>query len=158
MKRFVSSLLVAATLATSAPAYADELVLTTEPAVTAYVTPLNKGQPAPYIGVLLSPGAVAKLVAEKEAAAKALQLAVQHQADIDAAKLKFEIDRLTTTCNTDKKILQSQVEEGRKRVDLLSEQLQKETGSISWKSLGVGAGVGVGLTLLGVFIVGAAIK
>lgn len=154
MNRFVSGLLVATMMATSVPAFADD----PKPAEPAYVTPLNKGQPAPYTGVLMSPGAVGKIIAEKEAAIKALQLAVQHQADIDEAKLKFEIERLTTTCNTDKKILQTQVEEGRKRIDLLTEQLKKETGGVNWGQVGVGVGVGIGMTLLGVFIVGAATK
>lgn len=153
MKRFVSSLLVASMLAASVPAWADE---TLPPPV---VTPLNKGQMAPYTGVLMSPEAVAQVIAEKESAAKALTLAVQHQAELDAAKLKFEVDRVTSTCDADKSILQAQVDDGKRRVNILNEQLEKQTSGpspLGW--VGIGAAGGVVMTLLTVFVVGQATK
>jgi len=150
MKRFVSSVLVAAMLATSAPAWADP------PAV---VAPLDKGQPAPFPGVLFSPEAVAKVVAERDSAAQTLTLAVQHQADVDAAQLKFQIDRLTSTCVADKSILQAQVDDGKRQINILNDQLKKTTGGPSapvW--IGLGAVSGVILTVVTVFAVGQATK
>lgn len=154
MKRLVSCLLIASMVASSAPALADNT--TTAPAV---VTPLNQGMPAPYTGVLLSPAAVAQVIAEREAAAKALTLAVQHQADVDAAKLKFTVDQLTTTCNTDKSILQAQVDDGKRQIKILDDQLKKQTsgpGPVTW--IGIGTGAGVVLTVLGIVAIGAATK
>ena len=146
MKRFISTVLLASMTATVAPAWAQD------PAPMAIVTPLGKGQPAPYAGVLMSPPAVAKVVAEKEAAAKALVLAVQRQAELDEARLKFEVDGLTTSCNADKQILQAQVDESKRRINMLNDQLEKETkgpGPGTW--LGVGVAGGVVVTLIAVF-------
>lgn len=154
MKRFVSSLLVASMLVAT-PVWADETSTTAH----AVVTPLNKGQLAPYTGVLMSPEAVAQIIAEKESTAKALQLAVQHQVDLDEAKLKFETDRITTTCTADKKILQAQVDNGHRQINILNEQLKKETGGpspLGW--LAIGGGTGIAVTLLTVFVVGVANK
>ena len=153
MKRLISSLLVASMLATSAPAWADG------PTTAPTVTPLIKGQPAPYTGVLMSPEAVAQVIAQNDTAAQALKLAVQHQADLDAAQLKFQLDTLTTTCTADKNDLQAQVDDGKKQINILNDQLKKETGGPSppvW--IGLGAAGGVVATILIVFAVGKATK
>lgn len=151
MKRFISSVLMATTVAMSIPAWADDASPT--------VTPLQKGQPAPYMGVLLSPEAVASVIAQKDAAAKAMALAVQHQADLDAAQLKYEIDQQTTTCNADKQILQVQVDDGKRQIIILNDQLKKQTGGPGapvW--IGVGFVGGVVTTVLTVFAVSQATK
>ena len=153
MKRIVSCLLVASMLASAAPAAADDTV--TPPTVT----PLQKGQPAPYTGVLLSPEAVAQTVAEKETAKKAVELAVQHQADLDAVQKKFELDQLTSTCTADKKIMQAQMDYNLKQIQILDEQLKKQTGGPSpmvW--VGLGALGGAVLTVATVFAVSQATK
>lgn len=155
MKRLVSMLLAASMMAASVSAWADETMETSPPVVT----PISKGQFAPFTGVLMSPEAVATIIAERESAKQALQLAVKRQADLDEAKLKFEVDRLTTTCTADKKILQAQVDNGQRQINILNEQLKKETGGpspLGW--LGIGAGTGVVVTLLTVFVVGQATK
>lgn len=158
MKRLVSSLLVASMLVASAPAWADETT-TTSPSPPPVVTPISKGQIAPYTGVLMSPEAVATIVAERESAKAAIQLAVQRQVDLDEAKLKFEIDRVTSTCTADKKILQAQIDDGHRKINILNEQLKKTTDGpspLGW--VGIGAGTGVVVTLLTVFVVGQATK
>jgi hypothetical protein len=158
MKRIISSLLVASMLATSVPAWADPTPPpTVDPAPV--VSPLIKGQPAPYTGVLLSPEAVAQVIAEKDTAAAALALAVKHQADLDAAQLKYQVDQLTTTCTADKSILQAQVDDNKKQIIILNDQLKKTTGGPGapvW--IGLGAVGGVVVTVLTVFAIGKATK
>jgi hypothetical protein len=155
MKRAISSLLVVAMMASAMPAMADDPVPTPAPVVT----PLNKSQPAPYTGVLLSPEAVAQVVTDKDAATVNLNLAVQHQSALDGAQLKFETDRLTTTCTADKKILQAQVDDNMRQINILNEQLKKQSsgpGAGVW--IGVGTVGGVVLTVLTVFAVNRATK
>lgn len=154
MKRFISTLLVATMLAASGPATADPT--TTPPPV---IAPLSKSQPAPFTGVLLSPEAVAQMVAQQDTAQASQKLAVQHQADLDAAQLKYQIDQLMTTCLADKSVLQAQVDDGKKQVQILNDQLKKTTGgppASLW--VGIGAAGGIVATLLTVFAVSRATK
>lgn len=154
MKRFVSTLLVASMLATTVPAWADEMI----PAPPV-VTPLSRGQLAPYTGVLMSPEAVASIVAERESAKTALTLAVKRQADLDAATLKFEIGKLTTTCTADKTILQAQIDDGKRQINILNEELKKEeSGLTTLQTVSLAGGVGIIVGILGVVAIGAATK
>jgi hypothetical protein len=153
MKRFISSLLVASVLASSVPAWADE------PRASPTVSPLQKGQPAPYTGVLLSPEAVAQVVAEKDTAKKEVELAVKHQSALDAAQKKFELDQLVSTCAADKKILQAQVDDNLRQIKILDDQLKKQSSGPSptfW--VGLGAVGGIVLTVATVFAVSQATK
>jgi len=153
MKRLITSLLIASMLSVSTSAFADQLEN------NAVVTPLVKNQPAPFPGVLFSTDAVAKVISDKQAAEKAKELAVQHQAELDAAQLRFEIDQLTTTCTADKSVLQAQLDSQKNQVKILNDQLQKQTsgpGAVVW--IGLGGVGGVVLTVLTVFAVSQAQK
>lgn len=144
MKRFVSSLLILSVMATAMPVWADPI---SSDQARPTVAPLQKGQPAPFTGVLLSPEAVARVIAESDSANKALKLAVQHQADLDASQLKFQVDTLTTTCTADKSILQAQVDDGKRTVIVLNDQLKSNTsGPPAGVWFGLGAATGVVLT------------
>ena len=149
MKRFISSLLVVSMLATAVPAYADDV-----PIGPPVVAPLDKGRPAPFTGVLLSPPAVAQIVAERDSVAARTAAEVYHQAQIDDANRRFDIDSLTSTCTTDKSILQAQVDEGKRQIVILNDQLKKTTsGPPATLWIGLGAVAGVALTVLTVFAV-----
>ena len=60
MNRTVSALLATAVLLTSIHAWADNQA----PSPVPIVSPVSKGQPSPFTGVLFSPEAVAKVVAK----------------------------------------------------------------------------------------------
>ena len=135
--RGVSAVLVATMLATSAPAWADPPA--PPPAVTAptpppVISPLNKGQPSPFTGVLFSPEAVAAMIAQKDTASAAAQLAVQHQKELDDAAMKYAIDSAATTCTTDKNILSAQITDAQKQNKILP-------GAPVWIGLGFAGGV-----------------
>ena len=148
-------MLLAVTLtASSLPAWADDTVI---PAPT--VAPLVKNQPAPFAGVLLSPQAVASIVAQKDTAAQAAQLAVQHQVDLDALQLKYTQAQMTTTCTADKQVLQAQIDDNKKQILVLEDQLKKNTGGPGapvW--IGLGAVGGIVLSVVTVFAVSRATK
>lgn len=150
MRKFISTVLIIAFSSSTVPALADG---------EATVTPLAKGQPAPYEGVLLSPDAVANIMAEKDEADEREKLAVQHQADVDAANTKYQIDVLNAKCLADATVLRAELDDNKKQVNLLTDQLKKNSGSTSTTTwIGVGAVGGVVVTLLTVFIVSKASK
>ena len=164
MKRAIATLLVTTMLATSVPAWADPPAPTvTAPATLAapepppIISPLNKGQAAPWSGVLLSPPAVAQIVAQQDTAKAALLLAVQHQQELDAANQKYALDSAATTCNADKTVLQAQVTDGQKQEQVLTQQLKSVTGGPGapvW--IGVGFVGGVVVTVLTAFAISKA--
>ncbi len=151
MKRFISSLLVASMLSVAAPSRADEPV----PPV-AVVSPVSKGQAAPFSGVLFSPEAVAKVVIERQMAVERQQLAVQKQADTDAATCNFQVDTQAATCKADKQIMQAQLDSSKQQVKFLNEQLQKSLNAPNttfWMNFGIGAASGILVTVLTVAVV-----
>jgi len=149
MKRFISSLLVISVLATAVPAFADDT-----PIGPPVVAPLDKGAIAPFTGVLLSPPAIAQIIAERDSVAARIAAAVYHQSQVDDANRRFDIDSLMSTCTADKSILQAQVDDGKRQVVILNDQLKKSTsGPPATLWIGLGAVAGVALTVLTVFAV-----
>jgi hypothetical protein len=143
MKKLISSLLVVTMLASSAPAWADGPAQAA-PTPPPIVTPLHQGQSAPWPGVLLSPPAVAQVVAQQDTAAAAIQLAVQHQMQLDAAQQKYALDSAATTCTADKTVLQTELTSTQKQNQILSDQLKKATSGPStpvWVGIGFAGGV-----------------
>jgi hypothetical protein len=165
MKRALSALLVASMVATSIPAWADATtpvtVVTPTPVVvpSPSISPLTKGQPAPYVGVLMSPEAVAQLISQQDATVQALKLAVQHQVDLDAAQLKYQVAALNTSCTADKSDLQAQVDDGKKQVSVLTAQVKSNSGGLGapiW--LGIGVVGGIVVSVLTTFAISKATK
>lgn len=147
-------------LATSLPAYADP---PTPPPIVAAplptITPLVTQQPAPFTGILLSPAAVAKVIADSDAAAANQRNAVKNQAATDAAQLKYQTEQLATTCTADKTDLQAQLTDNKNQVNILTNQLKQNSAPLPgtlW--FGLGAGGGILITLLTVFAVSKATK
>jgi hypothetical protein len=126
--------LVAFTVGT-VPCWADQ------PAV---VSPVKRGQVAPYSGVLLSPPAVAQIVAQQGTVDAALQLAVQHQQELDAVNSAYDLHSTQTTCTADKAVLQAQLNDKNKQIVAITAQLKKQSSAISpgvWVGIGVVSGV-----------------
>lgn len=164
MKKAISTLLVATMLATSVPAWADPPVPTTPPAATVtaptpppVISPLNRGQPSPFTGVLFSPEAVAQVIAASDTAKAAAALAVQHQAELDAAQQKYALDSAGTTCTADKSVLQAQLTDQQKQNQILTNQLKSASsgpGAPVW--IGIGFAGGVVVTVLTAFAISKA--
>jgi hypothetical protein len=155
VRRLTACVTLVSLLATSVPAWAaDPLprpavgapaaapVAAAAPSPPPTISPLKAGQAAPYSGVLLSPGAVAQIVAQQDTAQAAIQLVVQHQVDVDGTQQKYALATQQTTCDADKKVLQAQVDDSKKQNLVLTDQLKKNTG-------GPGAGVWIGLGAVG---------
>lgn len=148
---------------TTVPVYADDVVLPAVPALTKNepdvgeaLSPMQRGQVAPFTGVLLSPKAVASIMAQTRTANDKLKLEVETARAEERAHCEFRLSEVKTILEADKKILQAQVDEKTRRITILEETLKKnETSSteiLGWSALSFG--LGVGLTILTTFAIG----
>ena len=114
------------------------------------VSPLEKGDPAPYAGILFSPEAAAKVTAEKESIVKicdadkaALSSKIRAECGLEKSKLRIELDH-------QEKVFKSRLGLKEKENDILTKQLKKlNKGGYShwWYTGGVVTGVGVTLAI-----------
>lgn len=157
-KRAIAPVLIAAHMFAVVPAFAQS----TSPTVTtpliqappkvpgevdvgAALSPMKRGQVAPFTGVLLSPEATAQLIVQLQTQPQLIKIQVDHQVAIDKANCDFSLAEQKNTLETDKKILQAQVDAGTKQVGILTDQVKKledsRPNTALWFGLGAGAGV-----------------
>lgn len=170
-KKLLACLLIGAQLGVVTPAFADPVTLPDAPKpapgeidVGAAVSPMKKGQPAPFTGVLLSPKAVASVIAELHSVQDRVKLEVDHANAVAAAQCDFKVSETTTRLEADKKVIQAQADEQAKRIAALNDALKKEEDSRPntplWVGLGIGGGfvAGVAVSVLAVYAVNKASK
>ncbi len=161
-RRIIAPILIATNLFISPMAFAQTAptVTTTlpsapeklpgEPDVGAAISPLKKLQIAPFTGVLLSPEATAQLIVQITTFPQVIKIQVDHQAAVDKAQCDFSLAEQKNTLETDKKILQAQVDASNKIIPVLTEQVKKLEDSRPNTTLwfGLGAAAGVVVTVL----------
>jgi hypothetical protein len=185
IKRFTASILLLLQLSSTTTAFAEPPKLQTggdivaaaargeqvsramtlnEPDIGAVISPLRKGQIAPYTGTLFSPRAAGSIITQIDAQKQQIIIEVQHAREVEQANCTFKLSEATTHYNADKKISDAKLEERNKRIVILSEQLKQEennrTNTSLWVGLGAGGGfiVGVGITVLTIYAVNVASK
>lgn len=176
-KQLLATLLIGAQMSMAVPAFAQDPSPTVtvtlpqppapapgEPDVGAAISPMKKGQIAPFTGILLSPKATATIIANLNALQEQIKIEVDHARAEEQAKCDFRVSETTTHLEADKKILQAQVDDRGKQITILTDQLKKEEANRPntplWVGLGTGAGliIGVGLSALTVYAIGHASK
>jgi hypothetical protein len=135
-------------------------VPSSEPDPGAATSPLRKGQPAPFTGVLLSPAAVASIIAEFKSFDGKIALEVDKAKKDAAASCDFTMKEAATACTTDKKILTAAIEARDSRINLLETDLKKTVDSMPSRTIWFGLGVvgGIVLTVATVYVVSQATK
>jgi hypothetical protein len=170
MFKRISSIFVAASfLAQSTIAGAQEAPFPPAPEpgpgevnVGAAVSPMKKGQLAPFTGVLLSPEAIARVTVELSSNLERTKIEVQKAVAEADARCDNEKSNMKTTLDADKKILSIQLDERDKRIQILNDQIEKNGDSSSniplWLGIGAGTGflVGVATTVVIVYSVNQA--
>lgn len=170
MKKIIASLLLASQLSLASTAIADDAVSIPAPPppvsgeidVGAAISPMKKGQVAPFTGVLLSPKALATIVVQLNTVPDQIKIEVDKTKAEDKANCDFNVAETKNRLETDKKILQAEVDSANKRVNILSDIVKQQEASKSNNGLTtglVGVGgvlVGIGATVLAVFALGAA--
>lgn len=164
MKRVIASLLVIATVTSSTVTRADEKSVSPPPAV---ITPLKKGQPAPFPGVLFSQPASAAIVSEINALKDKAKADVDKAVATAIADKQLEIDSLASSCKKDKVDLNAEItgktnyivrlEKDLKDSEERAKKLEAEKPSRStWFTVGLVSGIVA--TVVTVFAVGQAAK
>lgn len=162
IKKFISLLLVCSILAVSATATADPSPVTVaippapdrvygEKDVGAAASPMHKLQIAPFTGVLLSPLALATLLAEIDSFDARLKLETARVASEESAKCEFKVSEVESRAKADVKVAQAQLDEKQRMIDTLNGRLKKTEDDRPNTPLWVGLGVSGGL-ILGVLL------
>src|SRR5712691_5395248 len=135
-KAFAAVLIAAQVTLFAAPAFADPpttvaiplTVPTTgpsEPDVGAALSPLRKSQPATFTGVLLSPVAVAAIIAELSSTKDLVKIEVDKVRTDEQVKATFQVNEVKSRAEADQKVAQAQFDARGKEIDLLTTQLKK---------------------------------
>lgn len=163
MKRFIVSLLVACQLAVTVPSFADDgnvIVLPSVPTLQpgeadpgAALSPMKKGQTAPFTGVLMSPRATATIIAELNTLDDRIEIEVNKAKGNAKAQCDFNLAEQKTNSDADKGVLQAQLDDSKKQNSILNDALKKANTDKPNVPLwtGLGAVGGVVATILVVF-------
>ena len=124
------------------------------------ISPLKKGQPAPFSGVLFTPRAAASVATEISTFREKSRIELTSAVASAEAKKDFRYDEAVSACKTDKVVLNTTINSERDRSLLLEKEIQKLKQEAPSKTMWLGAGVlgGVTLTLLSVFAVSRVAK
>jgi hypothetical protein len=167
-KQFLSFLLCIILLTTPKIVLADEpvslpsvIVPTGEKDVGAAISPMKKGEKAPFTGVLLSPVAVATIIAQQHTEASVVKIEVDKAVAESDARCTFKVNEQQATRVADKQVLQAQLDSKTKQLLSVEAALQEKSkgSTISpgvW--IGIGAVGGIGFTLLTTFLVSRTTK
>lgn len=145
MKKFISILLIFV-MTFSSISYADG---------NPVITPLRKGQLAPYSGVLFSPEASAKVITELESFPERTKIEVEAAVKTAEAKKDFKISEVQSQCKTDKDVLQASIDSKNAEEIILQNRVKELEDNVPNKPLIFGAGFigGILFTLATVFAV-----
>ena len=164
MKSLIASLLVAITITSSVAnaqvTFPPVTPVPGEVSVGTAVSPLRKGQLAPFTGILLSPEAVAKVIVDYNNAKGQTEIEVQKARETQKAQDKLLIDNAAADLAREKAIGEAQVKSRDAQIKIVNDALAKaekdRPNPTFWAGLGVVAGAAV--TILTVFVVGSVSK
>lgn len=121
-----------------------------EPDVGPAISPMKWGQKAPFTGVLLSPGAVATVIAELNAIDDLLKIELDRERKTQQAKCDFRVEQVKIVLEADKQVLKAQLEARKREINILNERLKKVEDNAPNMALWVGGSfvAGVLVTVL----------
>lgn len=148
---FVTALTVASFLPSLASA--DET-----PTWTPIITTVQKGAPAPFTGVLLTPEAVAKVIAEAKDCPKRIEVETAKARGEEKARADKAVADVQADAKRDKTVLQAGIDTRDGMIKDLTVRLEKSehARSNTWLFAGGGVVAGAALVIVTVFAVGAA--
>ncbi len=94
--------------------------------VGAAISPMKKGQVAPFTGVLLSPKAVASIITELDSIPKTIKIEVDKARGDEKAKCDFRAGEAKAAADADAKVAAAKIESNMKRIGVLEDELKKE--------------------------------
>jgi hypothetical protein len=127
----------------------------------AAISPMKKGQRAPFTGVLLSPEASANVIVEFETFQERMRLEVDKAIKQEQADCQKKVSDLDAKSVADKKILKANVDEKGRTITNLNAEIKKlkdekatEWAPTTW--MGIGTAGGILLTVLTAFAISKA--
>lgn len=119
------------------------------------LSPMKRGQRAPFTGVLLSPSAIATVVVEFESFEERLHIEVMKSVAEERAAGDKRLGDANATSTADKKILQANFDAAKREANAFKIELKelKDSQPNPYLWAGIGAAGGVVFTLLTVFAV-----
>lgn len=132
--------------------------LPNEPDVGAAISPMRKGQVAPFTGVLLSPTALATVLVELQSLDERLKIETDRIKAEEQAKCDYRVAAVTNKLTTERDIALVQVEARNKEISILNgiikQQEEDKPNLPLWVGLSSGGGalLGIGFTLLTVYV------
>lgn len=125
------------------------------------ISPMRRGQRAPFSGVLFSPRAVADVIVEFESFEERLHIEIMRTINEQQAECDKKLSDVENKLTTDKKILQANIDSKDKVIKELHGQIKilKDEQESRWHPgawLGIGAASGIALTVLTAFAISKA--
>lgn len=119
------------------------------------LSPMKRGQRAPFTGVLLSPAAVANVVVEMESFEERLHIEVVRSIQEERAAGDKRLSDANAASTADKKVLQANLDASKTEADAYKKELKdlRDSQPNTYLWAGLGALGGVAFTLLTVFAV-----
>lgn len=125
--------------------------------VGAAISPMKKGQVAPFTGLLLSPAAVASIMSDLNEKDRLIRLEVSKAVAEVNAKNDHQIELIKSRNETDLKIKDLIIENQKSDLSRLDDQLKKERENkpdpFFWTMVGIGAGVAISTLTASIIIV-----
>lgn len=116
-----------------------------EPDVGDAISPMKKGQVAPFTGLLLSPSAVATIISDIQTQKDRTKLEVKRATSLLHANHEHEKAIIKIRNESDSRISQLRIDQQKKELDRLDSLLKKEredrANPATWVSIGVVGGV-----------------
>ena len=109
------------------------------------ISPMKKGQTAPFTGLLLSPKAIASIIADIQSRDEEIEIKIQRGIETTKIQRSYEMTVERIRNESDNKLSLNRIQEQRKEIDRLDAALKKEKedrpNPIVWAAVGVGAGI-----------------
>lgn len=117
----------------------------TDPDIGAAISPLKKLQDAPFAGVLLSPLAIATLIADLNARAEETKLEVDRETAKLTAEFDYQKSIIVNECQKDKEVFAAQLDHKQNEIkilnDALTSQQTNQPDPLLWAFIGLSVGV-----------------
>ena len=113
--------------------------------IVATISPMKKGQVAPFTGLLLSPAAISSIIVDIESKNETIQTEIQKAVEIINVQHTYEttVERIRNESNN--KLSLNRVQEQRKEIDRLDAALKKEKedrpNPATWAVIGICGGI-----------------
>jgi hypothetical protein len=125
------------------------------------ISPMKRGQRAPFTGVLLAPASVASVIVEIESIHERMQIEIRKAVEQERAECEKTVQDLNVKTEADNKIHQANIDGKNRTINMLNQRVKKleEENASRWHPgvwIGIGTAGGIALTVLTAFAISKA--